>query len=167
MGPRAPQILLVGKGVRQACALVERLRERGCACQLATSYGEARSLLEASGFDLVLSETDLPDGNAHHLRSLLAGSRTTLYYWLAVQDGCWWLPALEQGQQRWGAPALRPSEFAQALDAMLEQMRSCARESAPLEVASVPAVTEVPPAIPPKKTAAAQTRGAHKRASSA
>jgi len=44
----------------------------------------------------------------------MTGSPTSLFFCLAVQDSYWWLPAVTQGTECLGAPALRPAEFARA-----------------------------------------------------
>lgn len=122
MSVHHPSVLLVGMSVTAASPLVQRLRERGCAWQLASSYREATGLLRAQDFDLVLSHMNLSDGSAYPLLALLEGQRTTLYFSVSVDESCWWLPALERGQTCWGAPALRPNEFARNLDALLEEL---------------------------------------------
>ncbi|HVB55360.1 MAG TPA: hypothetical protein VNE63_02875 [Candidatus Acidoferrales bacterium] len=54
--------------------------------------------------------------SAFSLIFLLDRSNITLFYFHAVEDGCWWLPALRHGQKCFGSSALRPSEFVAALD---------------------------------------------------
>jgi hypothetical protein len=58
------------------------------------------------------------------LGALLSGSRTTLFYALPVENGCWWVPILRVGEECFGVPALRPTEFAGALDEVLEQIEA-------------------------------------------
>ena len=124
MSDRRFEVLLVKERSAGASSLVERLQNRGCECQFATSYGEAVAVLGKHRFDLVLSELGLLDGRASRLIPWLIGSDTTLFFCLAVEDDCWWLPAIVYGHDCWGAPALRRSEFLHLLDDLLQEMRS-------------------------------------------
>ncbi len=123
MSSRAPHILLAGESLCDALPLVESLQKWGFELHIATSYQEARKVLEQFGCELVLSKMRLRDASAYPLISLLAGSRTTLYFFLPVHRSCWWLPAIRQGQNCWGAPAIRPGEFARVLDKILQGMK--------------------------------------------
>ena len=55
---------------------------------------------------------------------LLSGSATTLFYALRVEVGYWWVPILRLGEECFGAPVVRPSEFANALDEVLKEIRT-------------------------------------------
>src|SRR5437899_5925934 len=101
--------------MRYASHLAEWLERLGCESDITCSYQGARTLLETRRFDVVLSETDLPDGNAYGLISTATGLPTSLFFCLAVEDSYWWLPAVTQGRECLGAPALRPGEFAKVL----------------------------------------------------
>jgi len=111
-GAANPKVLLVAKSAAAMVRLVEYLQRLGCECCVTTSCQDARLLLTANTYDLVLSETTLPDGSGYRLIPLLLGSRSSLYYAVPVHDSCWWLPALERGEHCLGASALRPNEFA-------------------------------------------------------
>jgi len=75
-------------------------------------------------FDLVLSLHTSRGTSRLCLAVLLSGSPTTLFYALRVEVGCWWVPLLRLGEECFGAPALRPSEFADALDEVLKEIRA-------------------------------------------
>ena len=75
-------------------------------------------------YDLVLSEFRLLDGSSYPLADLLVGSNTTLVYSYPVESGCYWLPAVRNGQSCWGARAMRPSEFVAYLDDILREIKS-------------------------------------------
>ena len=122
MEPRTPKALLIGENPQGSSYLAKRLQERGCECEFAVSYQEACSLLGAQGFDLVLSPMRLRSSSLFPLIGLLDGSGITLFYSHAVEDGCWWLPALRHGQKCFGSSALRPSEFVAALDEAIEEI---------------------------------------------
>src|SRR6202035_1250576 len=91
-------VLLVGETARGSLRLWNWLCDRGCRCQLATSYRDACRLISSMRFDLVLSQYQLPDRTAFPLLEWLSGSPTTLFLSTAVEGGCLWLPMLECGQ---------------------------------------------------------------------
>jgi len=79
-----PIVLLVGKNMRCASHLAEWLERLGYESDITCSYQGARTLLETRRFDVVLSETDLPDGNAYGLISAATGLPTSLFFCLAA-----------------------------------------------------------------------------------
>jgi hypothetical protein len=78
----------------------------------------ASDLLSSHPVDLVLSNTHLSDGTGFGLLAALAGLPVTVFLCLPVEDSCFWLPAIDGGKDCLGLPALRPSEFASALEEM-------------------------------------------------
>ena len=122
---KEPIVLLVGKNMSGAFRLLEWLQRLGSEYHIAASYQEARILLEKHRFDVVLSETSLPDGNAYRLISALRESPASLFFCLAVEDTYWWLPAVTQGRDCLGVPVLRPAEFARLLQGTLFLARLC------------------------------------------
>jgi hypothetical protein len=124
MGFRKPRVLLIGETINDSSYLAKRLEERGCHCSFAKSYQESASLLRQGDFDLVLSPARLRDCGGASLIDQLNGSGATLFYYHAVERGCWWLPALRRGRECFGSPALRPSEFVTVLDELIKELRS-------------------------------------------
>jgi hypothetical protein len=123
-------VLLIGESARSFSHIVERLEKSGCRCRFVNSYEEARRLLLAEACELVLSVIPPRENAISSLAGLLVGRRASVYYAQPVEDGCWWLPALRFGERCFGAPALRPSEFAIVLGQMVEEIRT-GRESKP------------------------------------
>ena len=122
MEHKRPKALLIGENPQGSSYLAKRLQERGCECEFALSSHEACWLLTAQDFDLVLGPMRLRGSSLFPLIGLLDGSGITLFYSHAVEDGCWWLPALRHGQKCFGSSALRPSEFVTALDEAIEEI---------------------------------------------
>ncbi len=170
MGSRTPRVLVVGEQARLALCLLEHLRQSGCALEVTTSCAQARALLAETSFDLVLCSSEAHDSEPapSRLMALLEGSETTLYYWLTVQDSCWWLLALERGERRWGAPALRPRQFAQVLDELLGELKHALPISVPEEpMLELVAPAGLPDPIPPKKASVSSPPSRPKRVLSA
>ncbi|HVB34580.1 MAG TPA: hypothetical protein VNJ52_09445 [Patescibacteria group bacterium] len=117
-------VLLIGEAQRSFSHLASRLEKIGCRCEFAISYEEARHALQDGSFDLILSVAHPRDNAISSLADLLAGSPSTFFYALPVEESCWWLPALRQGERCFGAPALRPSEFSTLLDEVVAEIRS-------------------------------------------
>ena len=122
MDIKEPIVLLAGNNMSRAFRLVEWLQSLGCEYHIAASYQEARTLLETHRFDVVLSEISLPDGNAYRLIASVRDSPASLFFCLAVEDSYWWLPAVTQGRECLGVPALRPAEFAEILQETLFEL---------------------------------------------
>lgn len=112
------EVLLVGQNWHSARILTDRLHLWGFRCHLASNMREACDLLSSHPVDLVLSNTHLPDGTGFGLLTALAGLPVSVFLCLPVEDSCYWLPAIDGGKDCLGLPALRPSEFASALEEM-------------------------------------------------
>lgn len=110
-----PTILLVDEGISEVSPLVEKLKMIGFCCFYAPSLERAKQRLSAEVFDIVLSKLKLRGGTAYELRPLLMGRPTSLFYSLAVEQDCWWIPGVRRGTECLGEPALRPEEFFKTL----------------------------------------------------
>jgi hypothetical protein len=120
------KVLLIRKRQTAHSPLMDRLGGSGCECRVATSNQEVGVLLDNHGFDLVLGPIRLHGDSLYPLIEQLEGSRTTLFFSQAVENGCWWLPAMWRGLNCFGAPAYRSGEFATVLDKTIEEIRSSA-----------------------------------------
>jgi CheY-like chemotaxis protein len=116
------EVLLVGQSFHGAQSLTERLNGWGFRCRIAGSMRAAANLLSAHRIHLVLSNTMLPDGTGFGLVEALAGRPVTAFLCLPVENSCLWLPAIDDGKECLGMPALRPSEFAIALEEMSRRL---------------------------------------------
>lgn len=124
-------VLLLGERESGLSYLRQQLENRGCRCWFARSSKEGLALFGRHCFQLILSTTSPHETNS--LLSELGDSACTVYSCYPVEDGCWWLPMARHGQNCFGAPGLRPSEFVAGLDEMLREITSMnglnARES--------------------------------------
>ena len=124
MKPVQTSVLLIGENSQGSSYLVKRLEGYRCECGFATSYQEACSLLKLQSFDLVLSPTRLRDSSLFPLVNQLEGSRTTLFFFQAAEESCWWLPALRSGRNCFGSCALRPNEFITSLGQIMGEIQA-------------------------------------------
>jgi hypothetical protein len=118
------RVLLVGSSPEVFSSCRRRLEASGCHCEFAECEREVWNVLQQRRFDTVLSVHRGLSARTESLGALLSGSRTTLFYALPVENGCWWVPILKVGEECFGASALRPTEFANALDEVLEQIKA-------------------------------------------
>jgi len=118
------RVLLVGDSPEVFSSCRRRLVASGCNCEFAECEREVWNVLQQQQFDIVLSVHRGRRACTESLGALLSGSRTTLFYALPVEKGCWWVPILKLGEECLGASALRPAKFANALDEVLEQIRA-------------------------------------------
>jgi hypothetical protein len=121
---RTAEILLVGDGPQVFSLSRGQLESIGCRCHFARSQRGLEELLNHKPFDIVLTMHRIEGGSTNWLGAALSGSRTTLFYALPVEVGCWWVPVLRFGAECLGSPALRPREFADALDGIVDEIRT-------------------------------------------
>jgi|ERR1700690_896211 len=137
----ARDALLVGQSFHSAQPLADWLQLRGFRCNFAYNMREASVLLKSRPVALVLSNTHLSDGSGFALLMTLVGLPVTAFLCLPVENGCFWLPAIDCGQACLGLPALRPREFASALQELVRSLADWSPVSLPVPKAEVSYVT--------------------------
>jgi hypothetical protein len=130
-------VLLIGPYLRSARLLTDRLHRWGFRCHFASNIRAASDLLNSQPVNLVLSNTHLPDGTVIGLLVAFAGLPVTAFLCLPVENGCFWLPAIDHGKECLGLPALRPSEFARTLEEMTQSLGAEPRVNKPTPKAGV------------------------------
>ena len=123
METRMVKALVIGDGARTPSSLIQHLEQRKCSCESANCYADAGTLLESTRYDLVLSPMRIGGSSVFNLMERLKGSVTTVFYFVAMEQGCWWLPAMSRGQFSFGGSAYRPSEFLPILDKTIDEIR--------------------------------------------
>ena len=124
MDDSGASVLLIGSCARKSSLLGRHLLKRGCNLSFATCKEEAIDLLQRRHFDVVLGEFVLPDGTAYELTAPFLGTDTTMFFSYAVENSCWWIPAMFQGQDRLQEAAMAPKEFTVLLDEILSKKSS-------------------------------------------
>jgi hypothetical protein len=122
-GSTIPRVLFLRNDPAGCSLLVDQLRHFGCECQV-VSFREGLALLAQEHFHILFSELNISESITSRLISQLAGSRSSLFLHLEVEDGCWWLPAVVAGQDCRGTPALRPKDFHPVLKGLLQEIVS-------------------------------------------
>lgn len=126
---RPVRVLLVGGGSVGNWPFAERLEQSGYHCECVATCLDAAHLMADGLFDLALCSVRMKGFEL--LRSAVSHSSTSLFRYVLVEDGCWWLPTVLRGESCLNAPAFRGTEFAGALDTMIKRARfACPRAHA-------------------------------------
>ena len=125
---RKIKVLVVGDSPHLFSSF-RRLERLGCECHFAESHREVSALLSHTKLDIVL-------GLYTHQRlsqmiALLAGRRVSMFYMLPVEEGCWWLPVLRNGENCLGTRAIRTTEFTYVLIEIIQGIATDAASSRP------------------------------------
>ena len=108
---------------------VEKAR---CQWHFSKSHQEVSTLLTHTALYIVLS---IYSHQSHaEMMALLVGLRVSMFYILPVEEGCWWLPVLRNGENCFGAPAFRPSEFSCVLAEIVRNINMDTASTEPLAV---------------------------------
>src|SRR5258707_7873854 len=115
MDSRGIKVLLVGQTARSSFQLLQWLDNQGCECHFASSCEDACILISETAFDVVISQSELPDRTAYPLLDRLMGSTATLFFLKPVENGYSWLPILVRGRECVGEHGVRSGEFLDTL----------------------------------------------------
>ncbi len=126
---RVVNVLLIGESRYSFSFCLSPLAKVGCECHFAESRQEVVLILGCTKLDIVLSlntQQTLAD-----LMALLAGWCSSMFYRLPVEEGCWWLPVLRNGESCLGAAAFRSNEFTRVLAEIVKEMTADAAARRP------------------------------------
>ncbi len=93
--------------------MLTRLGRRGWGSYSADNLNEARELIAAKGFDLILALQGLPDGSGYDLCSQVAECGHSLFVGIELSRQRAWIPVVEHGERVFGDRAV-PSDSAEA-----------------------------------------------------
>ncbi len=108
-------MLFVGEYPSLSASLARVLNALGCECRYAKTCEQALAAMHKRNFRVVLSKPKLADGNARELISATEANSGWLFLSFPVEDGCWWIPVMENGQLCVEAVALHSREFSKSL----------------------------------------------------
>jgi hypothetical protein len=112
------RVLLVAENGKGFSPLQERLEDSGCQCQVASSCLDGAQLIAQKPFDLVVCSDRAEDFGS--LLDAARSSSASLFRYLLVEDGCWWVPSILRGRRCSRAVAFRDREFSEALDQLIK-----------------------------------------------
>jgi len=125
---RKIKVLVVGDSPHLFSSF-RRLERLGCECHFAESHREVSALLSHTKLDIVLSL--YTHQRLSQMMALLAGRRVSMFYMLPVEEGCWWLPVLRNGENCLGTRAIRTTEFTYVLIEIIKGIVTDAASSRP------------------------------------
>lgn len=114
-----PRLLLVGQKLKAITFLVEKLESRGCVWEFVETAEDARRTMDRRSFDVVLVDSQLPDGEAYSLIRMLLGTSSSLFFWVPMErTGCL-MPVVLRGRHQFSSNPLRPPAFSEMLSLLL------------------------------------------------
>lgn len=125
-------VLFAGEYPAVSASIARVLKSMGCEIRYAASCEEALAAMEHRKFRVVLSKTNLADGSARKLIPPVQTAEGWLFLSFPVEEGCWWIPVMQEGQLCVEAVALRSREFSKTLLQILKPM-AAAQHEAPRE----------------------------------
>lgn len=137
MRKREAGVLFVGEYPALSASLARVLNSLGCECRYAETCEEALATMDRRKFRVVLSKPKLADGNARKLIPMIEAASGWLFLSFPVEEGCWWIPAMEDGQLCIEAVALHSREFSKSLLNILKTILPAPVETSPVAGATV------------------------------
>lgn len=114
-----PSVLLVGRNGSWGTPVLKSLEKFGSELFYVTPQAVTSEYVRNGEYNLILLDSTVSPEQRRQLASELLGSDVSIFYTFPVENGCWWLPTLRQGQNCHGAPAFRRNEFPFELERIL------------------------------------------------
>jgi hypothetical protein len=111
--------LLVGRNGSWGTTVLKSLEKFGSELFFVAPQTVTSEYVRRGAYNLILLDSTVPPEQRRKLASELIGSDASIFYTFPVENGCWWLPALRQGQDCLGTPAFRRNEFPLELERIL------------------------------------------------
>lgn len=134
MNMESKHVLFVG-GISTSWPLLKSLEADGYQFRLADSCSEAARLAEQGYFDLILCSGRMKDFDA--LLNAALKSSASVFRYVPVEDGYWWLPTVLNGGSCARVPAFREDKLKNALATMVREVRSYSLNSSARQSADV------------------------------
>jgi hypothetical protein len=119
MSATAMRILVIGKRSPSTSGTLKRLAVRGWGSHCVATLQEARELLEAFQFDVVLALETLSDGRGYDVSEAVMRHSGTLLVGVALSESLLWLAVVERGARVLGKRALNASTLETELEKLL------------------------------------------------
>lgn len=116
-----PKTLLVGRQGAWSDPLLQSLQKFGNELSLVPPLSVTPEFVNEGGYTLLLLDSTVPPEQRRNLVTALSGTSASIFYTFPVENGCWWLPALQCGKDCHGSPAFRRREFHAEIERILGQ----------------------------------------------
>ena len=114
-----PRILLVGRQGAWSEMLFKSLQKFDSELSFVPPESVTADFVRQGEYTVLLLDSTVPADQRRNLVSALVGSSASVFYTFPVENGCWWLPALQSGEDCHGAPAFRRREFQAEIERIL------------------------------------------------
>jgi hypothetical protein len=128
-------VLLVGDSPHMFSFLRPRLEKLGCECYFAKTCEEISELLPDIELHIGLSLNT--SQNLADMMLLLESNCLSMFHLIPVENGCWWLPVLRNGEDCLGRSAVNSEEFTDILAEMVLDIHINARSKGAPGIAAV------------------------------
>jgi len=115
-----PNVLLVGRNGSWGTLVLRSLGKFRSELSFAPPQTVTPEYVRERAFNLILLDSTVSPEQRRQLASELIGWEVSIFYTFPVENGCWWLPTLRNGQDCHGAPAFRRNEFPFELERILQ-----------------------------------------------
>jgi hypothetical protein len=132
------RMLFVGEYPALSEYVTRALNSLRCEFQYAPSREQSLAAMEEQAFRVVLSKSKLADGNARTLIPAVQKVSGWLFLSVPVEDGCWWIPVVQEGRLCFEAAALHSREFSKALVKIVKTMMAGASRGSAAERSIAP-----------------------------
>ena len=119
---RKVSILLVGESPHLFSRFQSPLEKVGCQCHFVRSHQELGKLLGQYKLDIVLNLNT--NESLSEIMTLLMGQDVSMFHMVPVEEGCWWVPVLRNGESCLGTRAFRRSEFTYILAEIIKSINT-------------------------------------------
>ncbi len=115
-----PNVLLVGRNGSWGAAVLRSLDKFESELSFEAPQKVTADSVRNGGYNLVLLDSTVSVEQRKRLATELVGSAASIFYTFPVENGCWWLPTLRNGQDVHGCCAFRRNEFPAELERILQ-----------------------------------------------
>ena len=115
----SPSVLLVGRTGSWGRSVLKSLEKFGTELIFIEPQAVTPERIRETAYNVVLLDSTVSPEQRRRLAAALIGSNVSIFYTFPVENGCWWLPTLRDGQDCHGTPAFRRNEFRDELERIL------------------------------------------------
>ena len=113
------KVLLVGDGAMRLSSAAEYLAEHGCECQSTSRCADGARLVSHTPYLVILCS-----GRTRGFQELVSAalhSQASIFRYVAVEEGCWWVLTVSRGELPSHAAAFKDGDFDRVLESIIAE----------------------------------------------